>query len=742
MDIGPILFGISLIIAIISVYLLGALWFGEKRNRELLSFFELGFLVMLWILFNGISMIVSAENFAFVYSLRMIFVCWIPFALLWFFLHFTGNPLAGKRAVAAILHILPAIDTLCMLTNPFHHLYFLVYSSEKAASGPLFWIHTALGYSCILAAFVIFFTFVVKHYAQNPAILVTAASTLLPFALNIIFTFDLIPLAYDLTPIGFFATFVAFTGYSYQSRLMNFGTVALGDVFTSMKDAIVIFDAGGIAISVNPAYRALFSQLPLVEGKTGLSDFLTRLEALAEDIQPPALFHRLRTDQAAYPEGEFSLRHGEALRTFAVSGRRVLARGGYNGYLFSLSDISGYRAMIDEINQQNLRLTEMKEEAESASRTKSAFLANMSHEIRTPMNAIIGLTGLVLKTQTTERQRGFLLQVEQSAKSLLRIINDILDFSKIEADKLEIETHPFSLAPVLQEVVTTVSHSIEEKSIQFTTQVDEKITFDLLGDSLRLRQILLNITNNAVKFTEQGTISILVSLDSETETDAILRFSVADSGIGMTKEQVARIFTPFGQADSSTTRKYGGTGLGLAISQNLVEMMGGVIWCESQVGVGSIFSFTIQVGKVTESKVVQSEHAPPGAYTIPEALRGARILLAEDNEINQMLAFELLTAEGFLVEIAGNGREAIEKLQAGDFALVLMDVQMPEMDGIMATQEIRAHPEYENLPILAMTANAMLGDRDQSIAAGMNDHLSKPIDPYQMFHTICKWLLV
>jgi signal transduction histidine kinase/DNA-binding response OmpR family regulator len=562
---------------------------------------------------------------------------------------------------------------------------------------------------------------------------------------------------------------------------------------------------------------------------------------------------------------------------------------------------------INELDDARLAMLNMMEdlddaraEAEDATKAKSDFLANMSHEIRTPMNAIMGMAHLAMKTDLTAKQYDYLKKVDISAKSLLGIINDILDFSKIEAGKMDMESVDFQLEDTLDNISTLVGIKTQEKGLELLFKTDPSVPTALVGDPLRLGQILINLSNNAVKFTDTGEIVVSTELVKKDKAQVALKFSVRDTGIGMTAEQAAKLFQPFAQADSSTTRKYGGTGLGLTISKRLAEMMGGEIWVESESGRGSTFSFTANFGlgkerakkrfrpasdlrgmkvlvvddNATSMSILQemlesfsfkvslaasgeegiaelesaSKDKPfelvimdwkmPGmdgieasqqikdhknlskippiimvtAYgreevmqqaeevglegfllkpvnpsmlfdtimqafgeAVPETSRvaqrkeqevkaleniqGARVLLVEDNEINQQVAKEILEGAGLNVSLANNGQEAVNAVKENNYDAVLMDVQMPVMDGYTATRKIREwetevrgqktedrkegsalSPQSSELPIIAMTAHAMAGDEDKSLEAGMNGHVTKPIDPNQLFATLQKWI--
>lgn len=376
-----------------------------------------------------------------------------------------------------------------------------------------------------------------------------------------------------------------------------------------------------------------------------------------------------------------------------------------------------------------------RQQAENATRTKSMFLANMSHEIRTPMNAIIGMSYLALQTALTPRQQDYISKVHTAAQSLLGIINDILDFSKVEAGKLELEQTAFRLTEVLDNTLLLLHQRAEEKGIALMLEIVDPALRDaggiLRGDALRLGQVLNNLVSNAVKFTAQGQVQLTLNTVMRSDHDCTLRFSVHDTGIGLTSEQLAGLFQEFTQADGSTTRRFGGTGLGLAICKRLVGLMGGEIEVASQPGVGSCFTFTARFA-LAEAGALPMDTPTAGAAL----LTGMRVLLVEDHPINQQLAMELLKNQGVIVDIANHGQEALEQLAAHPathYHAVLMDIQMPVMDGYEATRRLRDDPRYSALPIIAMTAYALVEERERCLALGMTEHLSKPIEPAALY---------
>ncbi len=396
---------------------------------------------------------------------------------------------------------------------------------------------------------------------------------------------------------------------------------------------------------------------------------------------------------------------------------------------------------LQQIEKDKQELLEAKEQAEAATRTKSSFLANMSHEIRAPMNAIVGLAQLTLETELSDRQQGYLTRLKTASQSLLKIINDILDFSKIEAQRIELLQEPFSLGTLLQQVTDLFQLAIEEKGLTFAIEIDPAVPQRLIGDQLRLGQVLNNLVGNAVKFTNRGGIVLQIRQVNHSGDYATLCFMVTDTGIGISAEDAQHLFQPFTQADSSIAHRYGGTGLGLTISQELIHLMGGAITLSSTKDKGSSFSFTIKLGvqqETDQSQVVAQRPAP--LYEIAQPIHGATILLVEDSEVNRCVVQELLEKAGLVVTAVCHGGDALEQLKKQQFDAVLMDMQMPEMDGIQATGLIRRLPNGMAIPIIALTGAVTEGDRTFCLEAGMNDHIAKPINVVELLQKLIFWI--
>ena len=494
-------------------------------------------------------------------------------------------------------------------------------------------------------------------------------------------------------------------------------------ILDTIMESVMLLEDGKI-IDLNPQAIKTFGLKNLEEGLGMVPldfvpeyDHQTIINGMKIPDTPPYQSDVIKRDGTIYP----ALIHGKDL---VINGKSLRVT--------SFLDIS-------ELKEKERELAYEKELAQESTKAKSEFLANMSHEIRTPMHGIIGMSHLALQTDLNDKQRNYIQRINSNATSLLGIINDILDFSKIEAGKLSLDSIEFDMFQVIDSVISLVEFSAHDKNIELKVKYTKGISKDFIGDPLRVSQILTNLVGNAIKFTNSGEIEVAIERADENR----FRFSVKDSGIGLTQQQQSKLFESFSQADGTTTRKYGGTGLGLTISKQLVELMNGKIWVESTIDVGSKFIFEIDLIEIRGSKNFDYKREPVASdnQSLKKSiatLKGSNILLVEDNETNQEILTGLLEGSGINIDIANNGEEAIEKFNSERHELIFMDLQMPVMDGIEASNTIRK--SNKGVPIIALTANAMKEDVQRTKEAQMNAHLNKPIDVEKLYETLLRYL--
>ncbi len=803
----------------------------------------------------------------------------VPVAWLIFSLQYTGREQWLTRRNLSLLAIGPVVTLLLAWTDKFHGLFRSQANLAAVGSfsvldvtyGPGFWTFAAYSYLFnLIGTFLIFRALLRSASVYRYQTLILLFGAVAPWLANILHLSGLSPFPYlDLTPFAFTLTGLATAWGLFRFGLLDIVPVARDTVIESMGDGMLVLDVQGRIVDLNPAAEQIIhtSAQDVIGQPAGqiLSAWPELVEQYQDVTEAQAEIVLSGNDE---DENENEGIRCYDLRISPLTNRR----GQLNGRLVILRDITAQK-----LAEQAMQ--EAKEEAEAANQAKSAFLATMSHEIRTPMNAVIGMTSLLLDTGLSAEQQEFVETIRTSGDALLTIINDILDFSKIEAGKMELESQPLDVRECVEEALDLVASRASEKGLDLGYLVGQDVPAAIYGDATRLRQVLVNLLSNGVKFTEHGEVVVQVDGKAVGPGEYELHFAVRDTGIGIPPERMDRLFRSFSQVDASTTRRYGGTGLGLAISKRLCELMGGRMWVESAVDQGSTFHFLIRGPKgpaierqyrrreqpnlrgkrvlivddnATNRRILELETASWGmeprltgqpqeglgwvrrgdAFDVAildmqmpdmdgvtlarelQALRGPglhlvmltslgqpevqvegvefaafltkpikpsqlynvlvevlageqeeptkqraavsafdgemgqrlplRILLAEDNAINQKLALRLLERMGYRADVAGNGMETLEALRRQRYDVVLMDVQMPEMDGLETTRHIRSEWAVQDQPrIIAMTANAMQEDREQCLAAGMDDYLSKPIRIHELTEALqrCRPLL-
>lgn len=505
-------------------------------------------------------------------------------------------------------------------------------------------------------------------------------------------------------------------------------------IFENATDGIYQSTTDGRLTTVNPAMARIFgydSPDEMIEAVSHIGR-----ELYLDPREREEILRRVREEGIVSNVESVGRRRGGEEVWLSWSARAIRGADG---------QVEGYEGTVEDITERKRAEAELRNAraaAEAANRAKSEFLANMSHEIRTPMSGVIGMTGLLMDTDLTPEQQDYARTVRSSGDVLLALLDDILDFSKIEAGEVRIERVDFGPHEIIEEAVATFEPRAREKGLSFHRLVSENVPGLLEGDPLRIRQVLTNLLDNALKFTHDGEISLEVERTGTTDDVATIRFTVSDTGIGMTEEQTGRLFRSFSQADASTTRRYGGTGLGLAISKRLVELMGGQMVVESEPEEGSTFHFTLPLRLLKKAPPGPVAPAKPSSGQNGLTTRGGqRLLIAEDTVVNQIVAVELLKRRGYGVDVVDSGTEAVEYSSRTRYAAILMDIQMPDMDGYEAASEIRRHePPGRHTPIIAITAHALHGDRERALSAGMDDYISKPIRPEELDRVLDQWL--
>lgn len=650
----------------------------------------------------------------------------IPVMWLIFTLQYTKLERYLTRRNLALLSLIPLITLVMVGTNDLHHFMATEIGFRKAGElniltpsfGWWFWIHAVYSYSLLLLGMII----LIRKLITMPRIFriqtgIVLAAIVIPFLGNVLYTFKVSP-SYPIDPTTFSFTFtgiVCFWGM-FRYKLFDMIPTARNAVIDDMSAVLIVLDNRNHIIDMNLAAKRIFG---------GFEEDLTGKPIMEVIGEWSAYFGRYGHVQTA--EEKISLDTEDGKLWFDLKITPIFDNKARSiGRSIILYDITKLETAIHDLEIS-------RKAAEDASKAKSRFLATMSHEIRTPLNGIVGMAELLASSDSAEEQKAYLQVLQSCSDSLLGVINEILDFSKIEAGKMELDRSSFSLSSLMDITVRAFVHQTAGKDLKLTCDISPGIPEKLAGDPGKLRQILVNLIGNAVKFTEQGEIEVKAELAKDEGRQVVVLFSVRDTGTGIPEDQISSLFQSFHQIDGSFTRKYGGTGLGLVIVKSLVEMMGGNVNVESKPGEGSRFYFSIPF-EIPENEEVRV--LPGAGIEFPD--REISILLAEDNMANRMLMVKLLEKKNLKADIAENGKMVLDKLKEKAFDLILMDIQMPEMDGYETTGTIRKNEEDtgRHIPIIALTANATEEDRDRCMSTGMDDYLAKPVKPQRLYECL------
>ena len=743
MIVSAIVFIVSLILFCIFIYVIANLWFRGRRNTHLKAFSLLGVLYSLLLLMNGVNILLTPELREIIYPyIIQTLGCIVPLVMLIYIIIFTGINMSKVLVLLKILGVAAFADIVLFWTNPLHHLVITGYDGLTPIGGKLAIIHMVISYVPIIMAVVILLVHTIKNVKKDPALILVSIGILLPIVLSVMYSFGILNLGFDLTQFAFMIMFGIFAIYSIRNRLFDMKETASSAIFDSLSDATMIVNRTGFVTDVNPALLSAFPDKKIVLDKTPIKEVLDYIKSISLKLDPPDLLEKIMSEKSeAFSDNEISVSVKGELKNYSIAKDTINDNGYYAGYIVTLSDVSSYRGMIDMI-------TDLKDQADSASTAKGLFLANMSHEIRTPLNAIIGMTSIGQAADDIKSKDYSLSKIENASNHLLGVVNDILDISKIESGKFELTSVTFSFEKMLNKIINFITFRTDEKNQKLKVSIDDNIPKIMKGDDQRLAQVITNLLGNATKFTpEGGSISVDAKLIEEENGLFTIQVSVADTGIGLSPEQQSRLFVSFQQADNDTTRKFGGTGLGLTISKSIVEMMNGRIWVESELGEGSRFIFTVQLNysdKKDDSSEVSKQKTSESPEDFTNRFEDKYLLLAEDIEINREIVIALLKHTSIKIECAENGKQAVQMYNEAPekYDIILMDIQMPEMDGYEATRQIRAsnHQAASTVPIIAMTANAFTEDIKQALESGMNAHVAKPIDINNLLTKMDKYI--
>ncbi|MCL2517807.1 MAG: response regulator [Oscillospiraceae bacterium] len=716
---------LSVVLFYIDTFLIFGIWFRGKRNIYLKIFFAVGLIISMWALFNGISVLLSEEIYKQIYPYYFILGCIISPLFSVYILHFTESKLAHSRIINIVLFVLVTADVLVLITNPWHHEFIAGYDGLLPIGGRWATIHFIIGYVPLFASLIIFFRYVIRNIKTNPMLSVVGMAVLLPVISNILYTFDILNFGLDLTPFSFLIMFIIFSTYSARLKLFDNRSAAFINLFNTFSEAFLIVDTAGNITDANPSFKKAFPDLTLEFDKTVLLDIENYFGSIAIEQNPPDIVKRLNYLTDDIYNAEVTLLLDGKPCYYVLSKTNIYEKSQHVGFIITLIDVSNNqrtRQMIEEIKENNSRLQELKDYAETASKAKSEFLANMSHEIRTPLNAIIGMTSIGMSVTEPERIKYCFTKTADASKHLLGVINDILDVSKIEAGKFEFSLTEFNFESMLRRVVGVINYRIDERKQKFDVHIDKSIPKTLVGDDQRLTQVITNLLSNAVKFTsEYGLINLSTQLIEIENGVCVIQFSVSDNGIGISAEQQARLFQSFHQAESDTTRKFGGTGLGLSISKNIVELMDGKIWVESELGKGSVFSFTVQLR--------QGENKNQRALVSDINIRNARILVVDDDPSILIYFKEIMQELEIYCDVVDSGEAALDIVERNSpYNIYFVDWKLPGINGVRLTQKLKEKTISPGKAVVIMISAAEWNMVEtEAKEAGVDKFISKPL---------------
>ena len=792
MDIEIVLFLLSILIVLITSVLIYRQRLGDAGNKRMIGFYPLCVVTLVWIALDAAKLLSAPKYFAYVFVPKVFTACIVPYITFWFILNFTESKFAKSAFIKFILIAIPVIDNLFLISNPLHKLYYANFDFPDPAigtmppSGLLFWIHIfciALG---VLFSYTILFRFIVKNFRRYPILIITGIGAVLPFILNIAFAVKLFGLKYDLSPIGFFCTIVLFAYSSYSSRRRSYRPKIFNDTLVRITKSPML-SAGDIeeasemitreaclATGANHAgiwmmesaveNSAVIKNTVLYDMKKGkcvvhsdidlseCPDYLKMLmnerQVVIDDINVPNVLSPIIKNYS--PEAcavlDMPIRiKGKLVGIVSIEQHRCEAYPERREWTAEEQHFASSLADFMVIAMESTERRRM-EKAEMANKAKDRFLAHMSHEMRTPMNAILGIAEIQLqKDNLSEDTEKALSRIYESGDLLLNIINDILDLSKIEAGKLELAPVSYDIPSLINDTAQLNRMRYEFAPVDFNIHVDENIPLNLLGDDLRIKNILNNILSNAFKYTEKGAIdfSVFCEPGADNSDDVTIIFRVSDTGQGMTKEQISKLFDEYTRFNEDANRETVGTGLGMNITKRLVKLMNGSISVESSPGKGSVFTVRLPQKRIDqlvcgadlvkrlENNRFQSMEITKKTQFIREYMPYGSVLVVDDVMSNIYVAKGMMSPYGLMIETASSGFEAIEKIKEGNvYDIVFMDHMMPKMDGIEAVKIIRGMG-YTNT-IVSLTANALIGREKMFLDNGFDGFISKPIDSREL----------